>query len=297
MIDFFNIPNSQDNTSIFYANGSNWQTWKKPRNCDYVWMMSIGGGGGGAGGLITSFLNLSIGGASGAVTRAMFNSSNLPDILYIQVGLGGAGGASNTSGSTGSRSFISLSSNTIATNVIMASGTAGALGGIAGAGASVLGETEFTRSVGNFITLSTFISTIGVATPLYTTATINITPLTSQITCPGAGGAGLNTSTPQTFIESSSINATSLSPRISGGISFTGSTNGTNGGDGYTSWKPFFSTGGAGGGGSFSGTSGNGGIGGIGSGGGAGGSAYSAGGGVAGGGGKGGDGLVIITTF
>jgi hypothetical protein len=296
MIDLFNIPNSQDNASIFYANGSAWQTWRKPRKCNYVWMMAIGGGGGGGGGLTVSFSNLALGGGSGAVTRAMFNSSNIPDILYIQVGLGGTGGTPNNSGTAGSRSFISLSSNTITTNVIMASGSAGALGGTPGAGAAVSGEIDFTRSVGNFITLSTFISTLGVSTPS-APATTDITPLTSQITCPGAGGAGLVAISPQSFIQSSSINATLLSPRISGGTSFTGSTNGTNGGDGYTSWKPFFSTGGAGGGATYSGTSGNGGIGGIGSGGGAGGSAYSTVGGVAGNGGKGGDGLVIITTF
>lgn len=296
MIDLFNIPNSQDNTSIFYANGSAWQTWRKPRKCNYVWMMAIGGGGGGAGGLVTSFNNIPLGGGSGAITRAMFNSSNIPDILYIQVGLGGAGGTSNTNGGSGSRSFISLSSNTTATNVIMASGTAAATGGSAGAGASVPGETAFTSAVGNFITLSTFISTLGVSTPSVV-ATTDITPLTSQITCPGAGGSGLVALSPQSFIQSSSINATSYSPRISGGTSFTGSTNGTNGGDGYTSWKPFFSTGGAGGGGTYSGTSGNGGKGGIGSGGGAGGSTSSSSGGVAGRGGDGGDGLVIIVSF
>ena len=297
MIDLFNIPNSQDHTSIFYAKGSAWQTWRKPRKCNYVWMMAIGGGAGGAGGF-NGTANMAVGGAAGAITRTLFNSSNLPDILYIQVGLGGRGGTPPNSGATGNRSFISLSSSTIATNVIMASGTAGAVGGPSGAGASVLGETAFTSAVGNFITLSTFISTIGNPTPLYTSSIIDITPLTSQITCPGAGGGGVSATTPSiTVFDGSSINATSFSPRISGGTSFTGSTAATNGADGYTSWKPFFSTGGAGGGCSYSGTSGNGGKGGIGSGGGAGGCSNTTAGGVAGNGGDGGDGLVIIVSF
>jgi len=297
MIDLFNIPNSQDNTSIFYANGSAWQTWRKPRICNYVFMMAIGGGAGGGAGF-NGTANMSIGGPAGAITRALFNSSNLPDILYIQVGLGGRGGIPNNSGAAGNRSFISLSSSTIATNVIMASGTAGAVGGPAGAGASVLGETAFTSTVGNFITLSTFISTIGNPTPLYVSSIIDITPLTSQITCPGAGGGGVSATIPSiTVFNGSSINATSLSPRISGGTSFTGSTAATNGADGYTSWKPFFSTGGAGGGCSYSGTSGNGGKGGIGSGGGAGGCSNTTAGGVVGNGGDGGDGLVIIVSF
>jgi hypothetical protein len=297
MIDLFNIPNSQDNTSIFYANGSAWQTWRKPRKCNYVFMMAIGGGAGGAGGLQNAAANMAVGGPAGAITRALFNSSNLPDILYIQVGLGGRGGIPNNSGAAGNRSFISLSSSTIATNVIMASGTAGAVGGPSGAGSSVLGETAFNSAVGNFITLSTFISTIGNPTPLYTSSIIDITPLTSQITCPGAGGGGVSNLSPRTVFDGSSINATSFSPRISGGTSFTGSTAATNGDNGYTSWKPFFSTGGAGGGCSYSGTSGNGGKGGIGSGGGAGGVSYTSAGGVAGNGGDGGDGLVIIVSF
>ena len=298
MIDLFNIPNSQDNTSIFYANGSAWQTWRKPRKCNYVFMMAIGGGAGGAGGLQNNAANMAVGGPAGAITRALFNSSNLPDILYIQVGLGGRGGIPNNSGAAGNRSFISIAPNTTAQNVVMGSGTAGAVGGPAGAGASVLGETAFTSTVGNFITLSTFISTIGNPTPVYTSSIIDITPLTSQITCPGAGGGGVSATIPSiTVFNGSSINATSLSPRISGGTSFTGSTAATNGADGYTSWKPFFSTGGAGGGCSYSGTSGNGGKGGIGSGGGAGGVSFTNAGGVAGSGGDGGDGLVIIVSF
>ena len=64
MLDLSHIPNSQQDIKIFYAaSGSNsWQTWQKPRKCNYVWIMCIGGGGGGQSGLVGS------GSASGGIT-------------------------------------------------------------------------------------------------------------------------------------------------------------------------------------------------------------------------------------
>jgi hypothetical protein len=60
MIDLFNIPNSQQDVKIFYTNGTTnaWQTWQKPRKCQWVWIMCIGGAGGGAGGLLAGTLSL-----------------------------------------------------------------------------------------------------------------------------------------------------------------------------------------------------------------------------------------------
>jgi hypothetical protein len=46
MLDLSHIPNSQQDVQIFYSNGvtNAWQTWQKPRKCNYVWIMCIGGG-------------------------------------------------------------------------------------------------------------------------------------------------------------------------------------------------------------------------------------------------------------
>jgi hypothetical protein len=299
MLDLSHIPNSQQDIKIFYAvSGSNsWQTWQKPRKCNYVWIMCIGGGGGGQSGLVGSGSasgGTSTGGGAGAVTRALFNASYLPDTLYMQVGTGGKGGASSTtntpnSGQSGTRSFISLTPNTTSTNVIMGSGAAAALGGVLNTTAT--GETAFTTTNGVFVTLANFISTAGNAG---TNLSSNVSPLTSQITCQGAGGAGGVTPTPTAF-NGYSISATSISPLIQGGIgTLSLATNGGNGSSGYTYWKPFFSLGGAGGGNSDLGNGGNGGNGGIGSGGGGGGCSSAN---TAGVGGNGGDGLVVIISF
>jgi len=284
MLDLSHIPNSQQDVQIFNAiSGSNsWQTWQKPRKCNYVWIMCIGsGGGGGNGG--SSLILTNSGGGSGAITRALYNAQQLPDRLYIQVGVGGAAG-----GGSGTRSSVALLPTVLAQNLVSISGNAAAVGGSTdGLGASRAGETAATQTTATFFTLSNFISTAGQASPIYSTA--NVTPLTSQITSAGAAGGWGS--------PAGNVLSSSLSSFISGGLNVSASgSNGGDGGDGITSFKPFFSTGGAGGGSAVSGSGGRGGNGGIGSGGGAGGSCNNAFG-TPGQGGRGGDGLVIIISF
>jgi hypothetical protein len=300
MLDLSHIPNSQQDVQIFYAvSGSNsWQTWQKPRKCNYVWIMCIGGGGGGGGGSTGGAY--STGGAAGGVSRALYNAQQLPDTLYVQVGLGGAGGGGGIPGSLGAdgtRSFVSLLPTITAQNTILGSGTAAAVGGKSGLGTSAAGETAITQTTATFLTLSNFIGTAGnTATGTLTEQPPDITPFNSQITCPGGGGPSWPFSSAP--INGASILSSSISPRILGGIGAIASgSNGGNGADGITSWKPFFSTGGAGGGSSISGSGGKGGNGGIGSGGGAGAGGNNTIGYVMGAGGKGGDGLVVIISF
>jgi hypothetical protein len=277
MLDLSHIPNNQENIKVFYSTGiaNAWQTWQKPRKCQWVWIMCIGGAGGGAspfGG------NYALSGGSGAVTRALFNASHLPDSLYIQVGLGGIGaiGANGVvNGTAGNRSWVSILPNTTATNVVLGSGNTPA------SATTGAGETAFASAQGVFSTLANFISTA-----CRTSDFTDITPLTSQIVTAGPYSTGGTTS------NGASILTTSISPLISGGASQV-SGKGGKGADGITSWKPFFSTGGAAGGGSQNGAGGDGGDGGIGSGGGGGGEGTT----VGGNGGKGGDGLVVIISF
>jgi hypothetical protein len=278
MLDLSHIPNSQQDVKIFYSNGvtNAWQTWQKPRKCNYVWIMCIGGAGSGASGGTANLTTGTYGGA-GAVTRILYNAQQLPDRLYVQVGLGGA--ESSATGNPGTRSLVALQPViNVAQNLVTISGAVAASTGLA--------ETAATQTTMTFATLGNFISTPG-----FGPGNVDVNPLTSTIVTQGASGGGKDTAT-NTVYPAKEILSSSISPLISGGISST-TTNGTNGSDGITSWKPFFSLGGAGGGGSLVGVGGKGGAGGIGSGGGGGGAGQTAGGA----GGKGGDGLVVIISF
>jgi hypothetical protein len=289
MLDLSHIPNSQQDVQIFNANGSAWQTWRKPKKCSYVYIMCIGGAGGGGAGA-TAANGCAAPGASGGVSRALYNAQQLSDVLYVQVGLGGKGGIpGSTIGASGTRSWVALQPAVVAQNLIQRSGGNVAAGG-GNASSTFAGETVITQTTANFLTLSNFASTAGRSTTTVIGSTVNINPLTSQITCAGAAGGGFGGPV------AGSIQSSSYSPLIPGGTSTAVSgSNGTDGGNGFTSWKPFFSTGGAGGGAATSGSGGRGGDGGIGSGGGGGGAGATLAQG--GSGGKGGDGLVIIISF
>jgi hypothetical protein len=280
MLDVFNIPGQQDNVKIFYAqSGSNsWQTWQKPRNCKFIWMMCIGGGAGGNGGASNTVAGSANGGGSGGVVRALFPANVLPDTLYIQPGLGGVGGSAGSgTGGDGAKSYVTITSSTASImNIVCTSGAAAATG--------LNGETIATTANAGLLSLGNFIAIAG-----QSYAFAPVTPLTLTFVSAGANG-GTSTASPPN--EGGSILATNISPVILGGTSNT-----MVGGNGIVSLKPFYCLGGAGGWGSNSadaaaGT--NGGNGAFGCGGGGGGSSTSSTGGK---GGRGGDGLVIIATF
>jgi len=302
MLDLSHIPNSQQDVQIFYSNGitNAWQTWNKPRKCNYVWIMCIGGAGGGAGGATTAGTAVAAtGGASGGISRALYNAQQLPDRLYVQVGLGGAGGNPNSNGSAGNRSWVALQHAITPQNLVAGSGTSAASAGGLTNGSNNSGELAITQATITFFTLANFIGTAGLGNSAQVLVQpANITPFSSQVATPGGQGGGVQNSTFALIGSGSSISSSSISPLIQGGAIATASgSNGGNGANGITSYKPFFSIGGAGGGAAVSGSGGNGGDGGIGSGGGAGGAGNSTLGYTGGRGGKGGDGLVVIISF
>ena len=111
-IDIFGLPDTTDNFQVFYTNGStnSWQMWTKPRNCKFVSFFVIGGGAGGGGGQSTVSTARTGGGGGGGSSsvRAIFPANLIPDILYIQVGVGGAGGTAAGNGTAGSLSYVSI---------------------------------------------------------------------------------------------------------------------------------------------------------------------------------------------
>ena len=291
MIDYFNISNTGLGTQIFYPNSSGitstleWQIWQKPKNCKFVYFMVIGGGaGGGSGtsGAAGTTRNGGGGGGSSAVTKGLFPTNLLPDILYVFVGKGG------DSGQSGSLSYVSIEPDTTSSNLILASGNQ-----------SFLPTTNGGAGGTAFLPSSTILSCYGIVESnagntggLGGSGAGNTETQDNSITGGGAAGAGVVS----TSSSGGNIAQGLFTPLISGGAA------GRN--DGYsgvfsqfpsihsTSNAPLYFTGGSGGGSNNTSIGGAGGKGSYGSGGGGGGA------GVTGGaGGKGGDGLVIIVSL
>jgi hypothetical protein len=305
MIDYFNIPNNELSTQIFYSVSSGatstneWQIWQKPKNCKFVYFFVIGGGAGGGGGRTAAPGNDRFGGGGGGsspITKGIFPANVLPDILFVKVGRGGNGGTGGNSGSAGSFSYVSLQPNTSDFNIVLASGNLVANGvptgggpGTTSAGLAGTFGVAFSKTDTIFGFYGVILSESGKAAVL---GGNSITP--EFITCGGAGGGRINGA--NTFFNAGQVNQTLFTPIIPAGVNGGGA--GNNGiysmipSINSNSKAPMYFTGGSGGGANSSGTGGRGGDGSYGSGGGGGGGSTTGGTG-----GKGGDGLIIITSL
>jgi hypothetical protein len=308
-MDIFNLPNNDINNAIFYTAGSGdtWQTWVKPRNTKFIYITTIGGGGGGGSSPNTGAGTNRYGGGGGgcsSMANGYFPAVSLPDILYIQVGTGGAGGVLGTTGSAGAISYVSTQPNNLRTNVVLANGNSGGGGGGAGTAAAVgaggtagLVLTQVNCGLSYLGSINFNVGQVGIAGGTTngggSSYINNILPVS-----PGVGGAGVTSG--NVAGAGGGIAGGSVWPAINGGLQST-STPAGDGNSGYSFLPspntnrnlPLFSTGGAGGGSSTLSSGGNGGNGGFGSGGGGGAGGVNA----PGRGGNGGDGLVIITCF
>jgi len=98
-----NINESYSDVQIFTTVGTN--TWVKPTNCNFVYVVCIGGGGGGGGGAKRNSGDVrfgGIGGGGGAYSSKFYIASYLSETEPVIVGSGGTGGLGATvSGSGG----------------------------------------------------------------------------------------------------------------------------------------------------------------------------------------------------
>lgn len=287
-------------------------------------MYLIGGGGGGGSGRAHTTAGITTtgggGGGSSSITNGFFPANLLPDILYIQVGVGGAGGGGQTTstngspGLSGTLSYVSIQPTTNSNSVLIASGNAAAGGGDGGLAAStptVNGGTAgqaFSRTLGSSTGILNYLGIInssngetGAQSAFGTPTASNNVSLSFPISA-GAGGAGTTTAQ----FAGGNILSLGIIPQISGGIG-----GGGNGNNGFSNLVPslnssiqfpFFFTGGAGGGSTINASSstvgGDGGNGSYGSGGGGGGAVVkTASPRLSGAGGRGGDGLIIINCW
>ena len=312
MIDTFHINDGGIQKQIFYANGTNsFYTWIKPQNCKFVNFFLLGGGGGGGGGQGGATGTSRRGGGSGgaaSLTKGLYSSAFLPDILYIQVGSGGnsgIGGTTNSNGGAGTLSYVMITPDTTksAENVLLQSGAVAPGGGNSGVNSGTAGTagTVWTYTNNIFKDFGSVDSWGGQVGSLgQTTATPNNISV-SGVTSGGAPGAGMSGGTAQA---GGSVLAGGSVPTMIGGSaggSGTSTTAGGNGSGGFMSFnpntigyatQPLIFLGGSGGGSSDGGTGGSGGSGSYGSGGGGGGAGFTN---LGGNGGRGGDGIVIIT--
>lgn len=326
MSDFFHINDGSANKSIFYANGpmyisslsaitqTAFQTWQKPNGVNFVHFFVMGaGGGGGNSSLASATAKGGGGGGSAGHVTGLFLASVLPDTLYINVGVGGIGGGGipgndatgnggEGSGGNGALSYVMIYPDTgfTATNVVLQSGSAAAVGGRTGGSVSTNGQagTVWTPTgiLNNLGLISGYAGQAGVGG---VAGSVGANLLISGITTGGASGAGTNTSLP--INGGSIIGYGNIIPTISGGTS--ASTLTLSATSGYMlsipntvgmANNPIFFAGGAGGASFTTSTGGRGGNAAFGSGGGGGGGVVS---GNRGSGGRGGDGIVIITCW
>jgi hypothetical protein len=91
----------------FWTGTAGWYTWTKPLGKTMAHIVCFGSGAGGGGGGAT---NTTGGGSGGGASNSTLSIplNLLPDVLYVQPGLGGAAGASATGGSAGNISYVSV---------------------------------------------------------------------------------------------------------------------------------------------------------------------------------------------
>ena len=131
-----------------------YQTWSKPPGISFIHIIAIGAGAGGSSGLGTNTtagtLSGGGGGGSGGMTSTFLPAHLVPDILHINVGLGGAGGAPTTSttvrgtGAAGTTTYVGYYPNQGAGYTICyaAGGSAGNTAGTGGTGGTIAGTTN-----------------------------------------------------------------------------------------------------------------------------------------------------------
>lgn len=293
--------------------------WRKPKNARFVEILCVGGGGGGGGGGANTGAAATGGGAGGgggSLTKTIIPAYLLPDILYTRAGIGGRrgtgqvrGGAAATGGTAGGVSYVSISPNTTAVDLVCRGNGGGAGGAAATATAGVAGTNAAIPTIATApicgLGINQYLIGVNGGPGGTTAAGTAVTAFTVNIfACGGGGGGGTNT-TP-TAQAGGAITTGGTWPTIAGGAI------GTNGNDGlgygfnfselessFGTRYPVLFTGGSGAGGLVlnSGVGFNGGGGGPGCGGGGGGGTSGAGASETGGtGGDGGPGYIVIVT-
>lgn len=269
MLDFFHIlDNPRADIQRFWgasAGGtSDWVTWRKPRGVNWVYMLAVGGGASGGCGINTATTSGGgAGGGPGGMGTIILPARFVPDICYVQCGIGGKQPAVLVSGATnvaGTASFVGWEASSASALNVIARGPPGAIG--TAAATATTGGTATTTSanaIGNTPlagrgVYSLFASGAGFAGGTNAAAGTNLSTPTTGLFCTGGAGGG-GSPTGATASAGGGIAAIGLGrnivPTISGGTAANGATPAGAGQDGFFSMSyPFgYFFGGLGGGG------------------------------------------------
>jgi hypothetical protein len=190
MNGFQDLPSQQQQRFWVYTSkgvSNAFQTWSKPPGISFVHIITIGAGAGGSSGLGTNTTAGSLGGGggggSGGMTSVFLPAYLVPDILHINVGLGGSGGATTTSttvrgtGVAGGATYVGYYPNQGAgyTLCVANAGAAGNSAGTGGGGGPIMVSTNMpvsqfglrTYVVGQNGTQGTISSGVGSLTAVY----------------------------------------------------------------------------------------------------------------------------------
>ena len=270
MLDFSDIlsnPNINMQMFIGQANATagittgEWKTWVKPRGVKFVYMIGVGGGAsGGTGNNTASTSGGGAGGGSGAQSNLLIPAMFLPDILYIQAGLGGAG--LTTSGSVpvaGTPTYVAIEPwTTLAAQLTVLFANPGTVGGAAPTttAGGVVGAAAAAATIANMPLAGKgatqfFAGLAGSAGGPNNGVGVALTPFTAPtgiMVMGGTGGGGCNggTASPGGLITGAGFGDNY--PTIPGGTVPGGST-ASQPGSGGRIVKPWQHYGGAGGGG------------------------------------------------
>jgi hypothetical protein len=302
MLDFGHLPKPLTGTVDYFPGfssitGAVWEVWNKPKNCNFIRILCIGGGGKGGNGGAGNGTNTSAtgggGGGSSAIANITIPASFVPDVLYVSAGIGGT---VNTGG-VGISSQVCIAPANVAIYILCyanggnvgGNGNAGVSGGTGGAGGGLSALTTALQGFqGHFNSIA---GQSGASGGVGVGGSITY-PTTGLLLSGGSAGGGISANTSSA---AGNVNAPASQTTVYNLFQTRTAAAFTNGQYGAELYKPLMSCGGVGGGAFVNGGN-TGGGGGFGSGGGGGGASVTTGtpGGV---GGNGGAGLVVIQTW
>ena len=268
MLDFNNILATPGyDFQQFYGDATvtllQWQTWRKPRGVNWVYMIGVGGGGGGGSSRNNSTsAGGSGGGSSGAQTSLLIPAMFVPDILYIQAGAYGIGGtytgaSAGVAGTAGTPTYVCVEPDTTLTeNMTLLFANGGNSGGAGGPGAGAGGAAPVAATIANMPLAGRGRYTFGAGQAGGTggatgAAGVAITLPFGLMVTGGAGGGGNNGAVPSLGGAISAVPNTLVADAfplpINPGAVASGATPAGPSGNGFISRNYMFNFGGAGG--------------------------------------------------